>query len=78
MSFCALEARSEASLPLGRYLCYVWIFTWRNVISPIHQELRIAVAERGELMRGLRQAKVFNDELAKVSTLRWSREDTDL
>ncbi len=24
------------------------------------------MAERGELLRGLRQAKVFNDELAKV------------
>lgn len=30
------------------------------------QELRVALAERGELVRGLRQAKIFNDQLAEV------------
>lgn len=37
-----------------------------NPVSCIRQKLRIAAAERGELLRGLQQAKVFNDELAKV------------
>ncbi|CBN76795.1 expressed unknown protein [Ectocarpus siliculosus] len=37
----------------------------REDVNAAKEELRVAVAERGELMRGLRQAKVFNDELAK-------------
>lgn len=43
-------------------------FATKTMVFPLfrRQELRIAVVERGELLRGLRQAKVFNDELAKV------------
>lgn len=34
--------------------------------SAINQQLKVALAERGDLVRGLRQAKTFNDQLAKV------------
>ncbi|CAN0483615.1 unnamed protein product, partial [Ectocarpus sp. 12 AP-2014] len=37
----------------------------REDVNVAKEELRVAVTERVELMRGLRQAKVFNDELAK-------------
>lgn len=40
--------------------------TSRKPCPPFGQKLCIAVTERGELLRGLQQAKVFNDELAKV------------
>ncbi|CAM9600195.1 unnamed protein product [Scytosiphon promiscuus] len=39
--------------------------TQREDIASVREELRVAVAERTELLRGLRLAKGFNDELAK-------------
>eukprot|EP00903_Cladosiphon_okamuranus_P008925 g8543.t1 len=37
----------------------------REDVTNAREKLRMAVADRGELLRGLQQAKVFNDELAK-------------
>lgn len=44
----------------------VMLSTPSRILSWICQKLGAAMAERGELLRGLRQAKAFNDELAKV------------
>lgn len=36
------------------------------VLIIVHQERRVVLAEKADLVQGLRQAKIFNDRLAEV------------